>query len=66
MLDHDRFMNLLFVISLLGFFVVVFNMRIALAAIRRATHYLTPRENTAARAIRDRRKAHHGRKTRDA
>jgi hypothetical protein len=52
MLDYDRFMNLLFAISLLGLFIVVFNMKMVLGAIRRATYYLTPRENTAARAIR--------------
>ena len=52
MLDYDRFMNLLFAISLIGLFVVVFNLKTVLAAIRRATYYLTPRENSAARPIR--------------
>ena len=66
MLDYDRFINLLFALSLLGLFVVVFNRKTVLAAIRRATYYLTPRQNTAAHSIRHGQKAHHGRKNRGA
>jgi hypothetical protein len=58
MLDHERVINLLSVVGLLGFFAVVFNLETALAAVRRVTFYLTPHESTAAYAIRHRQKAH--------
>jgi len=56
MLDSDRLAILFFCFGLLGLFTVVFNTDTLLAALRRVTHYLTPGENTAARAVRHQRK----------
>ena len=56
MLDYDRLATLFFCFGLLGLFAVVFNMETVLAVLRRVTHYLTPGENTAVRAVRHRRK----------
>jgi len=56
MFDYDRLTNVLLCLSLLGLFLVVFNMATVLPALRRVTYYLTPGESNAASAIRHRRK----------
>ena len=42
MFDYDRMANLLFCLTLIGLFVLVFNMETVLTGIRQFTSYLIP------------------------